>query len=63
MSDQRSRTGDAPGDEGPDQTLTDPTAGSSPDEDDMPVPGDAGATAAAARELDAEDESAPTRSE
>lgn len=64
MSDHRSRIGQAPGEEGHDQALVDPTASAPADrDDDTAPPGDSGATDAAARELDTEDESEPTRSE
>jgi hypothetical protein len=64
------RTGDAPGDEGGDHAVTGPDAGTvrgtrdhagRPREGRAPHDGDA--TEAAARELDAENESEPTRSE
>ncbi|MFC5947642.1 hypothetical protein ACFQH9_05065 [Pseudonocardia lutea] len=65
------RTGDAPGDEGPEPSLTGGggagTARGDYDHEGNPRTGsdrnDAGATDDAARELDREDESEPTRSE
>ncbi|MCF7553523.1 hypothetical protein [Pseudonocardia sp. WMMC193] len=64
------RTGDAPGGEGDDHALTGAGGGTARDRydheggtRDSAVPSDAGATDAAARELDAENESEPTRSE
>ncbi|MEU7818595.1 hypothetical protein [Pseudonocardia sp. NPDC049154] len=64
------RTGDAPGDEGADSALTGGGAGTARgDYDHEGNPrttsdrNDSGATDAAARELDREDESEPTRSE
>ncbi|GAA1861765.1 hypothetical protein GCM10009836_47470 [Pseudonocardia ailaonensis] len=64
-----SRTGDAPGDEGSDSALTGAGGGTARDRghqgEPRPehLPHDSGATDEAARELDEENESEPTRSE
>lgn len=67
MVDNRSRTGDAPGDEGPHGSVVDPGAHSDGDDSVTTVvsggKGDEGTSQAAASELDADDESEPTRSE
>ena len=64
------RTGDAPGGEGSDSALTGAGGGTARDRaghDGEPrtghLPSDAGTTTAAAREVDRDDESEPTRSE
>lgn len=68
MGDNRSRTGDAPGDEGPAGSVVDPTAASGPGEDEVEtiVSGGTGSTgtgAAAAAEVGDDDESEPLRAE
>ncbi|MGD9985238.1 hypothetical protein [Pseudonocardia sp.] len=67
MVDNRSRTGDAPGDEGPHGSVVDPGAHSGGDDSVTTVrsggEGDEGTSQAAAREVEAADESEPTRSE
>lgn len=64
------RTGDAPGNEGADHALTGSAAGTARGRydhqgrpRDTDAPSDTGATDTAARELDDENESEPTRSE
>jgi hypothetical protein len=70
VSDPESRTGDAPGDEGDDHALTGAGAGTVRGELGKhgekrtgDLPSDAGATDEAAKDLDGENESEPTRSE
>jgi hypothetical protein len=68
MGDNRSRTGDAPGDEGPGGSVADPAARSGPGDDETSTvvsggSGEEGTGSAAADEVAADDESEPTRSE
>ena len=67
MGDNRSRTGDAPGDEGPHGQVSDPTAATPLDDETRTIvsggSGEQGTGAAAADEVADDDESEPTRSE
>ncbi|ODU03342.1 MAG: hypothetical protein ABS81_14660 [Pseudonocardia sp. SCN 72-86] len=67
MVDNRSRTGDAPGDEGPRGSVVDPGAHSDGDDSVTTVvsggEADEGTSTAAASEVEADDDSEPTRSE
>ncbi|GAY12351.1 hypothetical protein [Pseudonocardia sp. N23] len=67
MADNRSRTGDAPGDEGGGGSVADPGSHSGGDDSVTTVvsggEGDEGTSRTAAREVAGEDESEPTRSE